>query len=163
MPFGEISATTRDGGPRMIRIKRIYDPPAASDGARILIDRLWPRGISRERAALTEWRRELAPSDGLREWYGHLPERFARFRERYRMELLRDPDALAELALRSESAPLTLLYAARDGPRSNAAVLAELLAEAANGAGTRGRRARPVRSRATAVAQPRPHAPPRKR
>lgn len=148
----------------MIRIKRIYDPPSASDGARILIDRLWPRGISRERAALTEWRRDLAPSDGLREWYGHLPERFARFRERYRMELLRDPDALSDLALRSELAPLTLVYAARDGPRSNAAVLAELLAEVVSGAaGARGGRSGPVRSRTTAIAKPRPHAPPRKR
>ncbi len=117
----------------MIRIKRVYDAPAAGDGTRVLVDRLWPRGLRRARAAVGLWRRDLAPSNELRRWYGHEPSRYEGFRARYRVELLRQPDALAEFALQAERGPLTLLCAAREPERSNAAVLQELLEEVLNG------------------------------
>lgn len=113
----------------MIRIKRAYESPASTDGDRILIDRLWPRGLTKERARIDAWRRDLAPSDELREWYGHQADRFPRFRERYRMELLRNRAALVELALATERGPVTLVYAAKDADHSNATVLRELLEE----------------------------------
>lgn len=117
----------------MIQTKRVYDPPSATDGVRVLIDRLWPRGVTKEGARVDSWRRELAPSQELRTWFGHEPKRFPRFRERYRMELLRRRDALVDLALASERGPMTLVYAARDAEHSNAAVLRELLEEIASG------------------------------
>ena len=112
-----------------VRTKRIYDPPDAGDGYRVLIDHIWPRGVSRERAHLDEWARELAPSDQLRKWFDHRPERFAEFRERYREELLEHADRLEALRRRATQGPLTILYAARDREHNNAVVLAELLRE----------------------------------
>ncbi len=113
----------------MIRIKRVYDPPAPGDGRRILVDRLWPRGLSKRAARVDEWMRDIAPSDALRRWYGHDPDRFLEFRDRYRDELVHQAAKVSALAVRSEREPVTLLYAARDGPSSNAAVLRELLEE----------------------------------
>jgi uncharacterized protein YeaO (DUF488 family) len=110
-----------------IRIKRVHEPASASDGYRVLVDRLWPRGISRERAAVDEWARELAPSDELRRWYGHDPERFDEFSRRYRAELESRRDEVDALRRRSGSGDVTLLFAARDAERSNAAVLADIL------------------------------------
>jgi uncharacterized protein YeaO (DUF488 family) len=112
-----------------VRTKRIYEEAGPEDGRRVLIDRIWPRGVSRERAAIDEWAKDLAPSDGLRRWFGHDPGRFAEFRRRYREELAARPDRLAELRHAAEAAPLTLVYAARDSDHSNAVVLAELLRE----------------------------------
>ncbi|MFN8160753.1 MAG: DUF488 domain-containing protein [Solirubrobacterales bacterium] len=112
-----------------IRIKRVYEPASSDDGYRVLIDRVWPRGVSRERAALDEWARELAPSDGLRRWFGHDPGRFGEFRSRYRDELAPRRDELADLRRRAGAGVLTLLYAARDREHNNAVVLAELLRE----------------------------------
>ena len=111
----------------MLRVKRVYEPASDEDGERVLIDRLWPRGISRESARVDRWLKELAPSDALRRWFGHEPAKFPEFRERYRRELEREGPVLRELAARSRSGNVTLLYAARDRAHSNAAVLEELL------------------------------------
>jgi uncharacterized protein YeaO (DUF488 family) len=113
-----------------VRAKRVYDPPESGDGTRVLIDRVWPRGVSRERAKLDDWARELAPSDELRRWFDHDPERFDEFRRRYRDELAHQPERLEELRRRAGGGPVTILYAARDREHNNAVVLAELLREA---------------------------------
>jgi uncharacterized protein YeaO (DUF488 family) len=110
-----------------VRAKRIYDPAEPEDGYRVLIDHIWPRGVSKERARLDEWARELAPSDELRRWFDHVPERFGEFRSRYRDELAAQGERLE--ALRARGGPLTILYAARDREHNNAVVLAELLRE----------------------------------
>lgn len=112
-----------------VRSKRIYDPPDAGDGYRILIDHIWPRGVSRERARLDEWARELAPSAQLRKWFDHRPDRFAEFRDRYREELLEHADRIEALRRRGTHSRLTILYAARDREHNNAVVVAELLRE----------------------------------
>jgi uncharacterized protein YeaO (DUF488 family) len=110
-----------------VRIKRVYEPPEPGDGYRVLIDRLWPRGVSRERADLDEWARDLAPSDELRRWFGHEPERFAEFRRRYREELRAHGDEIAQLRDRANHGPLTIVYAARDETHNDAVVMAELV------------------------------------
>jgi uncharacterized protein YeaO (DUF488 family) len=114
-----------------VRIKRIYDEPDRGDGYRVLIDHVWPRGISRERARLDEWARELAPSDELRRWFAHDPARFDEFRARYRGELVDQRDRLLELARRARTNPVTIMYAARDRQHNNAVVVAELVRDAA--------------------------------
>jgi uncharacterized protein YeaO (DUF488 family) len=110
-----------------VRLKRAYDPAAATDGSRVLIDRIWPRGVSREEAHLDEWARELAPSGELRRWFSHDPDRFAEFRRRYRAELTAQEAKLRELRRRARQGTLTLVYAARDTEHNDAVVLAELL------------------------------------
>jgi uncharacterized protein YeaO (DUF488 family) len=112
-----------------VRVKRIYDQADAGDGYRVLIDHVWPRGVSRERARLDDWARELAPSDELRRWFAHDPARFDEFRARYRSELAAERDRLLELARRAREGPVTILFAARDQEHNNAVVLAELLRE----------------------------------
>jgi uncharacterized protein YeaO (DUF488 family) len=111
----------------MIATKRAYDPPAPGDGYRVLIDGLWPRGVSRAGSAVDEWARDLAPSASLRRWYGHDPERFAEFTRRYRTELAARREHLTELRRRSRTGVVTLVFAARDSEHSNAAVLAAVL------------------------------------
>jgi uncharacterized protein YeaO (DUF488 family) len=113
-----------------VRIKRIYDEPDPSDGYRVLIDHVWPRGVSRERARLDEWARELAPSDELRRWFAHDPVRFDEFRARYRRELVDQHDRLLDLARRAHSRPVTIVYAARDEEHNNAVVVADLVRDA---------------------------------
>lgn len=110
-----------------VQIKRIYEPVEPGDGYRVLVDHVWPRGVTRERARLDEWARELAPSDELRTWFGHVPARFEEFRDRYRRELADHPEAIATLRNRAATGRLTIVYAARDQQHNNAAVLAELL------------------------------------
>ena len=110
-----------------VHAKRIYDPASDGDGYRILIDHVWPRGVSRERAKLDEWARELAPGDELRRWFGHDPDRFEEFRSRYRDELQAQAERLGELRRRARKGPVTIVYAARDQEHNNAVVLAELL------------------------------------
>ena len=110
-----------------VRLKRAYEPPAASDGYRVLVDRLWPRGVRREEARLDEWARELAPSDLLRKWFDHVPERFDEFRGRYRAELADRADQVDELRARAKKGPVTIVYAARDQKHNNAVVVAELV------------------------------------
>jgi uncharacterized protein YeaO (DUF488 family) len=110
-----------------VRIKRAYEPPEPADGYRVLIDRIWPRGVSREEAQLDEWARELAPSTELRRWFGHDPARFDEFRRRYRVELAGHEEKLRELRRRARQGTLTLVYSARDTEHNDAVVLAELL------------------------------------
>jgi len=110
-----------------IRIKRIYDAPASVDGKRVLVDRIWPRGVSKESAKLDLWLKDIAPSPELRKWFGHDPARFDEFRDRYRNELERNPDAVDELRHLAGKDDVTLLYAARDKEMNHAIVLGELL------------------------------------
>ena len=110
-----------------VRLKRAYEPPARSDGYRVLIDRLWPRGVSKERARIDEWARELAPSSELRRWFGHDPDRFGEFRRRYRIELRAHEEKLADLRRRERVGTVTLVYGARDTEHNDAVVLVELL------------------------------------
>ncbi len=109
------------------RTKRVYEPAAGDDGYRVLVDRLWPRGTTKAVAGVDEWARELAPSQELRKWFGHKPERFEEFRRRYREELRRDEEKLEGLRARARDETVTLLFGARDTERNNAVVLAEVL------------------------------------
>ncbi len=109
-------------------VKRVYAAPAARDGCRVLVDRLWPRGLSKERAAVDHWFRELAPSNELRRWYGHDPEKWNEFRNRYRAELDADPAALEPLLRLMETEnTVTLLFGSREEKFNNAVALAEIL------------------------------------
>jgi len=116
----------------MIRLKRVYEPPGPGDGARYLVERLWPRGVKKEDAALTAWLKEVAPSAALRRWYGHEPGKWPEFQKRYREELKDDAHraAFAELRQAARKGPITLVYAARDEERNSAAVLQQVLAGA---------------------------------
>ena len=109
-----------------IAIKRIYEPPWPADGRRVLVDRLWPRGVSKAKAQLDAWMKEVAPSSELRRWFDHRPERWSEFRRRYIDELKSNPevDTLHEMA---SAGPVTLLYAAKDTAHNEAVVLAEQL------------------------------------
>jgi uncharacterized protein YeaO (DUF488 family) len=113
----------------MVRIKRIYEEPEAEDGERYLVDRLWPRGISKKQAQLAGWVKEIAPSEDLRKWFDHDPGRWSEFKRRYKLELRAKEkrDVLAGLAEKAGNGTVTLLYAARDLRHNNAAVLAEVL------------------------------------
>ncbi|MGH3114676.1 MAG: DUF488 domain-containing protein [Gaiellaceae bacterium] len=110
-----------------VRLKRAYEPVGATDGYRVLIDRIWPRGVTREEAHLDEWARELAPSTVLRRWFGHDPARFEEFRRQYIEELASHEGQLRELRRRAREETLTLVYAARDTEHNDAVVLAEIL------------------------------------
>ena|SRR5579864_3346075 len=112
-----------------IELKRAYDPPSAKDGKRVLVDRLWPRGLKKADARIDAWLRDLAPSDQLRKWFGHRPEFFPAFRKRYLKELSKPASsaALEQLYSFAQQEALTLLYAAKDGAHNNAVVLKELL------------------------------------
>jgi len=112
-----------------IRIKRIYETAGSEDGHRILIDRLWPRGMSKEHARLDSWEKGVAPSDDLRKWFQHKTERWAEFQERYRAELKEKDSELDALAAIARSGTLTLLYGAADEEHNNAVVLREVLLE----------------------------------
>ena len=114
-----------------VRLRRIYDDPTDDDGVRVLVDRRWPRGVSKARAELDQWCTEVAPSDALRKWYGHAPEKFEEFAARYRDEL-EDPErtaALRHLRLMTSRGRLTLLTATKQVEISHAAMLAQLLRE----------------------------------
>jgi len=116
-------------GQGMIRVKRVYNPPSPDDGARVLVDRLWPRGMTKERAAVQLWLKEIAPSPELREWFGHDPARWEEFRRRYRAELTGKEDLIRALREKEREGTLTLVYAARDEARNSAVLLAEFLGE----------------------------------
>jgi uncharacterized protein YeaO (DUF488 family) len=112
-----------------VRVRRVYEHPAPDDGRRLLVDRLWPRGLSKDAAHIDEWVKDVAPSDELRRWYGHEPERFEEFRRRYADEL-REParaQALARIEAAAQQGTVTLLTATKDAGLSQAAVLAERL------------------------------------
>jgi uncharacterized protein YeaO (DUF488 family) len=110
-------------------VKRVYDPPSPQDGRRILVDGLWPRGVSRKTARIDEWARDLAPSTRLRQWFGHDPARWPEFQKRYRAELRTRSDRLAWLAGLARRGRITLVYAARDTDHNNARALQRLIAK----------------------------------
>lgn len=106
-----------------IRIKRAYDPPTRDDGARVLIDRLWPRGVKKENLALDQWAKELAPSTELRQWFGHDPALWEEFRRRYAAELRPHADLLESLRALARKGPITLVYGAHDEAHNNAVAM----------------------------------------
>lgn len=108
----------------MVKIKRVYAAPEADDGERILVDRLWPRGLSKERAAVALWLKDVAPSTELRKWFGHDPARWDEFRRRYADELDHRPEAVAQLRRALGAGPATLVYGAKDTAHNDAVVLA---------------------------------------
>jgi uncharacterized protein YeaO (DUF488 family) len=118
-----------------VRVRRVYAEPEADDGTRVLVDRIWPRGMTKARAALDEWCKDVAPSTELRKWYGHDPGRFEEFGRRYRLEL-EDPEragAVAHLRALARDGTVTLLTATKEPAISEAAVLASLLTSSARG------------------------------
>ncbi len=118
----------------MLRVKRVYQNKQADDGIRLLVDRLWPRGLSRAGANIDEWLKDLAPSDELRRWFAHQPERWLQFRERYLEELSTPQKAqsLKRIARMAANGDVTLIYAAKDTEHNNARVLAEVVTGFAN-------------------------------
>ena len=112
----------------MIQIKRVYEKPSRNDGVRVLVDRLWPRGLTKERAAVNEWLKDVAPSTELRKWFGHDPAKWSEFQSRYKKELAGKGEALTLLRAKSRGGTVTLLYGARDSEHNEAIVLAEVIA-----------------------------------
>ncbi|MCC7175873.1 MAG: DUF488 family protein [Bryobacterales bacterium] len=113
----------------MISVKRIYEQPEKSDGLRVLVDRLWPRGMSKQRAAVDLWLKELAPSDALRQWFGHKPERWLEFKSRYHREIEKFREPLGRFTEAGRKQAITLLFAAKDEKHNNAVALLEYLRE----------------------------------
>ena len=112
-----------------VRLKRVYEEPAKADGQRFLVDRVWPRGLSKEKAAVDRWLKEVAPSKELRQWFGHDPERWEGFRARYFEELDARPDVVDELVQTAGKGTVTLVFAARDTDYNNAVALRDYLRE----------------------------------
>lgn len=110
-----------------VRIKRAYDPASSTDGTRILVDRLWPRGLKKADAGISQWMKEVAPSTELRKWFGHDPERWEEFRRRYKAELAEKRELVGELRTLATKGPLTLVYSAHDEAHNQAVVLRETL------------------------------------
>lgn len=110
-----------------VKLKRAYERPAAGDGRRILVDRLWPRGVSKAAAAIDEWMKDIAPSTMLRKWFGHDPSRWREFRQRYASEIRARPDQLKKLRRLARQGPVTLVYSARDESHNDAVVLRQIL------------------------------------
>ena len=113
--------------PEHVRLKRAYEPPEPADGTRVLVDRLWPRGVVKEKAAVDLWLKDLAPSTGLRKWFGHDPERWPEFRERYAAEVRERKEAFERLHQLALQGTVTLVYAAHDEVHNDAVVLRSLL------------------------------------
>ena len=113
----------------MIKLKRAYDSPNKGDGERFLVDRLWPRGVAKDDADLTDWLKDLAPSDELRKWFGHDPERWGEFKRRYKLELHAEgkKKLLDQLAQKARKGVITLVYAAKDKEHNNAIVIKEMI------------------------------------
>lgn len=126
----------------MIRLKRVYDQPASVDGQRVLVERLWPRGLSKDRLQLTAWLKDVAPSTALRQWFGHDPDKWHEFRTRYFRELDRHPDAWRPLLEAAQRGTVTLVFSSRDTSHNNAVALKDYLETQATGT-TRGRRRSP--------------------
>jgi uncharacterized protein YeaO (DUF488 family) len=110
-----------------VKLKRAYEPPAANDGTRILVDRLWPRGIKKTDAAIDLWMKDVAPSTGLRQWFGHETDRWQEFRRRYVDELRQKSDLIDELRALARKGPITLVFGAHDETHNDAVVLREML------------------------------------
>jgi uncharacterized protein YeaO (DUF488 family) len=116
--------------PYIIRLKRAYDPPSKDDGPRILVERLWPRGLTKEKAAIDAWAKEISPSPELRKWYGHDVAKWDEFRARYRAELDQKPELIAKLREKIGAGPVTFVYAAKDEAHNSALVLKQYVEEA---------------------------------
>ncbi len=110
-----------------VRIKRVYEEPSFSDGKRILVDRLWPRGLTKEKAKIDLWLKDIAPSQELREWFGHDPEKWQEFQQRYTHELDANEDVVAQLRQELSAGAVTLVYGAKDEQHNDAVVLQEYL------------------------------------
>jgi len=110
-----------------VGLKRVYEPPSRADGTRILVDRLWPRGLSKDKAQVDLWLREVAPTTGLRQWFNHDPGKWPEFQRRYRAELLANGQAVSELKAALASGRATLVYGAKDEEHNDAVVLAAFL------------------------------------
>lgn len=110
-----------------IKLKRAYEAPAPDDGTRILIDRLWPRGVKKTDAEIDEWMKEIAPSTELRKWFGHDPERWREFRRRYQSEIRQHPDEFDRLRMLAQHGRVTLVFSAHDEAHNDAVVLRDLL------------------------------------
>jgi uncharacterized protein YeaO (DUF488 family) len=119
--------------PLDLRIKRVYDPASDGDGTRILVDRLWPRGLTKEMAQVDLWLKDLAPSASLRKWFGHDPAKWEEFKKRYREELSSNSEQVSSLMARAETATVTLVYGARDRDHNDAVVLKEYIESLLNG------------------------------
>jgi uncharacterized protein YeaO (DUF488 family) len=113
----------------VIKIKRIYDPASRDDGKRILVDRLWPRGIKKNEAEINEWLKDIAPSDGLRKWFSHDPNKWQEFKNKYIKELKNNSELIEKLKAVAKKEKVTLLFSAKDIEHNNAVVLKELLEE----------------------------------
>ena len=111
-----------------LKVKRVYDPPAPADGQRVLVDRVWPRGLSKEKLSDALWLKEIAPSTALRQWFGHRPERWPEFQTRYARELRDNAEPVAQLRALMKRGTVTLLYGARDTEHNQAVALARYLA-----------------------------------
>jgi len=111
----------------MIRIKRVYEKPSKEDGIRILVERLWPRGLTKEKAGIDLWLKEIAPSDGLRKWYGHDPAKWGEFQKRYEAELKKKKEPLDQLRQKINEGNVTFVYAARDEVHNSTVVLKRFL------------------------------------
>jgi uncharacterized protein YeaO (DUF488 family) len=111
----------------MIKLKRAYEKPAKDDGERILVERLWPRGLTKEQAKIDLWLKDVAPSAELRKWFGHDPDRWIEFRKRYLKELRQNTDPIKLLKRKAKAGTITLIYAARDEERNSALVLRQFL------------------------------------
>lgn len=118
--------------PARLRLKRAYDPAAETDGTRILVDRIWPRGVTKQALAADLWLKELAPSTGLRRWFGHDPAKWDEFRRRYRAEIAERAADLEQIRAFARKGPVTLIYAARDEEHNNAVALREMLLSPGN-------------------------------
>lgn len=125
-----------------VQLKRAYDSPSAHDGLRILVDRIWPRGVRKAQARIDLWLKDIAPSTALRQWFGHDPARWSEFRRRYRAELKRQPEAVAQLQALARKGRITLVFGARDERHNQAVVLNDLLGSRSV---KRARRAAPAR------------------
>jgi len=110
-----------------IQLKRAYEPPGKQDGARLLVERLWPRGLTKEKARIDEWFKDVAPSSGLRKWYAHDVKKWEAFRKRYLDELRGNPEAVHRLRERVKAGPVTFVYAAKDEAHNSAVLLKEFL------------------------------------
>ncbi len=119
-----MSTTIKAGN---VNLKRAYDPPEPTDGARILVDRLWPRGVKKDDAAIAQWMKDIAPSTGLRNWFGHDPARWEEFCNRYAAELAQHTDQLKQLRALAREGPITLVYSAHDEVHNNAIALKDFV------------------------------------
>lgn len=128
MPSKKSSTARKRRDNDLIHLKRVYETPSPQDGLRVLVDRLWPRGLTKERAAVDMWAKEIAPSTELRKWFGHDPDKWKQFQTRYRSELRKNKAVLAELKRQIGRKTVTLVYGARDQEHNEAVVLQKMLA-----------------------------------